>query len=103
MAAPMGQPMAAPMGGQIGLPSQAGMTAGPVGMGYYSNTMPPNPYGMQVDSNGLRYAILPEIDPRIILANRQKKVPPGEHPSPTRVFSVLTIDLALMTGNQAKD
>lgn len=79
MAAPMGQPMAGPMGGQMGLPLQAGMTAAPVGVGYYSNTLPPSPYGMQVDSNGVRYAILPEIDPRIILANRQKKVSPPMH------------------------
>jgi hypothetical protein len=75
MGAPMGQPLTGPMGGQMGMPVPGSMTPGPVGMGYYSNTLPPNPYGMQVDSNGVRYAILPEIDPRIILANRQKKVP----------------------------
>jgi len=76
MGTPMGQQMAGPMGGQMSLPAQGGMAAGPpVGMGgYYSSTLPPNPFGMQVDSNGMRYAILPEVDPRIILANRQKKV-----------------------------
>lgn len=62
------------MAAQMGVPAQGGMVPGPVGMGYYSNAMPPNPYGMQVDANGMRYAIMPEIDPRIILANRQKKV-----------------------------
>lgn len=71
----MGQPMTGPMGGQMGMPAQGGMAPGPVGIGYYSNALPHNPYGMQVDSNGVRYAIMPEIDPRIILANRQKKVP----------------------------
>jgi hypothetical protein len=78
MGAPMGQPMAGPMVGQMGLPAQAGMASGPVGMGYYS-TLPATPYAMQVDPNGVRYAILPEIDPRIILANRQKKVPTPSH------------------------
>jgi hypothetical protein len=58
----------------MGMGNPGAMAQGPVGMGYYSNTMPPNPYGMQVDTNGMRYAIMPEIDPRIILANRQKKV-----------------------------
>lgn len=75
MGVPMGQAMPGPMGGQMGMPPQGGMASGPVGIGYYSNSLPPNPYGMQVDANGVRYAILPEIDPRIILANRQKKVP----------------------------
>ncbi|OIW31863.1 hypothetical protein CONLIGDRAFT_712311 [Coniochaeta ligniaria NRRL 30616] len=73
MGSPVGQPIAGQMGGQMGMPSPGGMAPGPVGMGYYSSTLPPNPYGMQVDSNGVRYAIMPEIDPRIILANRQKK------------------------------
>jgi hypothetical protein len=80
----MGQQMAGPMGGHMGLPGQAGMAPGPhVGMAYYSNTLPPNPYGVQVDPNGIRYAILPEIDPRIILANRQKKVPISNEHLPT--------------------
>lgn len=74
MGAQMGAHMGAPMGAQMGMGAPGQMVPGPVSMGYYANTMPPAQYGMQVDANGMRYAILPETDPRIILANRQKKV-----------------------------
>lgn len=107
MAVPMGQAMPGPMGGQMGMPPQGGMASGPVGIGYYSNSLPPNPYGMQVDSNGVRYAILPEIDPRIILANRQKKVPiPSILQLPSLVSKkdfLLTIEIVVRAGNQAQN
>jgi white-opaque regulator 2 len=69
----MGMPMGQPLGGQMAMPGPGAMVPGPVSMGYYT-TVPPNAYGVQVDVNGQRYAMMPEVDPRIILANRQKKV-----------------------------
>lgn len=90
----------------MGMSVPGGMAPGPSGMGYYSNTLPPNPYGMQVDANGVRYAIMPEIDPRIILANRQKKVPT---PSTLQLASIvskdilLTIEIVVRAGNQAQN
>ncbi|KAB5523859.1 hypothetical protein GE09DRAFT_1194821 [Coniochaeta sp. 2T2.1] len=73
MGVPMGQHMGGPMAGQMGMPAPGGMPPGQVALSYYPNPLPPNAYTMQYDVNGQRYAMLPEVDPRIILANRQKK------------------------------
>jgi hypothetical protein len=77
----MGQPMGNPLGAQMGMgaPTQMGPGPGPgpspVGMTFYNTTLPAGAYGMPLDANGMRYALLPDLDPRVILANRQKKVP----------------------------
>jgi hypothetical protein len=73
----MGQPIGTPVGAPIGMgaPTQMGPGPGPAGMAFYNNAMPAAPYGLPIDANGMRYAIMPDVDPRIILANRQKKVP----------------------------
>jgi hypothetical protein len=75
----MGQPMGNPLGAQMGMgaPTQMGPGPGPgpspVGMTFYNTTLPAGAYGMPLDANGMRYALLPDLDPRVILANRQKK------------------------------
>lgn len=79
MGAPMGQPIGAPMAAPmvLGAPPQLGPGPGPgpgpSGMTFYNTTIPASPYGIPIDANGMRYALLPDVDPRIILANRQKK------------------------------
>lgn len=75
----MGQPIGTPVGASIGMGAPAqmgpGPGPGPAGMAFYNNAMPTAPYGLPIDAMGMRYALMPDVDPRIILANRQKKVP----------------------------